>query len=402
MKIILPSILLTMALVLGSCGDGDKSTDNSLNKRWYKGNLHTHSFWSDGDEFPETILDWYKSHDYQFIALSDHNTLSMEDKWIQVREDSVYQKSFEKYLETYGEDWVDYKTDSGRVQVKLKTYTEYRDLFEKAGEFLVIHSEEITDRYEDKHVHMNATNIQNKIDPQGGNSISEVMQNNLNAVLEQRKETGVPIMPHINHPNFYYSISLEDMISLKGERFFEVYNGHPMVHNMGDSTHISIEEMWDQINISYIKSNKPIMYGLATDDSHNYHKIGSKWSNAGRGWVMVQSDTLSAPSLIEAMERGDFYATTGVTLKDLEYGRKNLKVEVEPEPGIKYTITFLGCLKGETEVKELKSVEGNMANFDLTDEVLFVRSKITSSKLQENPIEDIKYESAWTQPILNE
>jgi len=402
MKIILPSILLTMALVLGSCGDGDKSTDNSLNKRWYKGNLHTHSFWSDGDEFPETILDWYKSHDYQFIALSDHNTLSMEDKWIQVREDSVYQKSFEKYLETYGEDWVDYKTDSGRVQVKLKTYTEYRDLFEKAGEFLVIHSEEITDRYEDKHVHMNATNIQNKIDPQGGNSISEVMQNNLNAVLEQRKETGVPIMPHINHPNFYYSISLEDMISLKGESFFEVYNGHPMVHNMGDSTHISIEEMWDQINISYIKSNKPIMYGLATDDSHNYHKIGSKWSNAGRGWVMVQSDTLSAPSLIEAMERGDFYATTGVTLKDLEYGRKNLKVEVEPEPGIKYTITFLGCLKGETEVKELKSVEGNMANFDLTDEVLFVRSKITSSKLQENPIEDIKYESAWTQPILNE
>lgn len=228
------------------------------------------------------------------------------------------------------------------------------------------------------------------------------MQNNLNAVLEQRKETGVPIMPHINHPNFYYSISLEDMISLKGERFFEVYNGHPMVHNMGDSTHISIEEMWDQINISYIKSKKPIMYGLATDDSHNYHKIGSKWSNAGRGWVMVQSDTLSAPSLIEAMERGDFYSTTGVTLKDLEYGRKNLKVEVEPEPGIKYTITFLGCLKGETEVKELKSVEGNMANFDLTDEVLFVRSKITSSKLQENPIEDIKYESAWTQPLLNE
>jgi len=402
MKIILPSILLTMALVLGSCGDGDKSTDNSLNKRWYKGNLHSHSFWSDGDEFPETILDWYKSHDYQFIALSDHNTLSKEDKRITVKEDFGYQKSFEKYLETYGEDWVDYKTDSGRVQVKLKTYTEYRDLFEKAGEFLVIHSEEITDRYEDKHVHMNATNIQNKIDPQGGNSISEVMQNNLNAVLEQRKETGVPIMPHINHPNFYYSISLEDMISLKGERFFEVYNGHPMVHNMGDSTHISIEEMWDQINISYIKSNKPIMYGLATDDSHNYHKIGSKWSNAGRGWVMVQSDTLSAPSLIEAMERGDFYATTGVTLKDLEYGRKNLKVEVEPEPGIKYTITFLGCLKGETEVKELKSVEGNMANFDLTDEVLFVRSKITSSKLQENPIEDIKYESAWTQPILNE
>lgn len=402
MKLIVPSILLILAFLIGSCGDSTKSTSEDLKKSWYKGNLHTHSFWSDGDEFPETILDWYKSNDYQFIALSDHNTVSMEEKWIQVREDSIYQKSFENYLATYGDDWVEHKTDSGKVHVKLKTYTEYRDLFEKPEEFLVIHSEEITDRYEDKHVHMNATNIQQKIDPQGGNSISEVMQNNLDAVLKQRKETGVPIMPHINHPNFYYSISLDDMISLKGERFFEVYNGHPMVHNMGDSTHISTEEMWDQINISYIAAKKPIMYGLATDDSHNYHKMGRKWSNSGRGWVMVQSDTLSAPSLIAAMERGDFYSTTGVTLKTLAFGDKTLKVEVEPETGIEYNITFLGCLKGETEVKELKAVKGGSASFELTDDILFVRSKISSTKLQKNPIEDIKYESAWTQPILND
>jgi hypothetical protein len=117
---------------------------------------------------------------------------------------------------------------------------------------------------------------------------------------------------------------------------------------------------------------------------------------------MVQSDTLSAPALIEAMERGDFYSTTGVTLKSLDVNEKNLKVEVEPEAGIDYTITFLGCLKGETEVKELKTVDGNSANFELTDDILFIRSKISSTKLQENPIEDIKYESAWTQPLLND
>lgn len=402
MKHILSSIVLILTFLIGSCGGSTKNSENAVKKKWYKGNLHTHSFWSDGDEFPETILDWYRSHDYQFIALSDHNTISMEEKWIQVREDSIYQNSFKNYLATYGEDWVDYKTDSGKVHVKLKTYTEYRDLFEKPEEFLVIHSEEITDRYEGKHVHMNATNIQEKIDPQGGNSISEVMQNNLDAVLDQRKRTGVPIMPHINHPNFYYSISLEDMISLKGERFFEVYNGHPAVHNMGDSTHISTEEMWDQINISYIAAKKPLMYGLATDDSHNYHKMGNKWSNSGRGWVMVQSDTLSAPALIEAMENGDFYSSTGVSLKSLEFENKILAVEVEPEAGVNYTITFLGCLKGETEVKELKVVDGTTADFEIKDDILFVRSKITSSKLQENPIEDIKYESAWTQPLLND
>jgi hypothetical protein len=74
---------------------------------------------------------------------------------------------------------------------------------------------------------------------------------------------------------------------------------------------------------------------------------------------------------------------------------------VEPEAGVDYTISFIGCLKEETEVKELKTVEGTTANFELTDDILFIRSKITSTKLQENPIEDIKYETAWTQPYLN-
>ncbi len=44
--------------------------------RWFKGNLHTHSLWSDGNDYPEMIVDWYTRHGYQFLALSDHNVLS--------------------------------------------------------------------------------------------------------------------------------------------------------------------------------------------------------------------------------------------------------------------------------------------------------------------------------------
>ncbi|MCM4167736.1 hypothetical protein KCTC52924_01461 [Arenibacter antarcticus] len=398
MKNILSSLII--AMLLFSMGCKETKTEKIKEKEWYKGNLHTHSFWSDGDEFPEIILDWYKSNNYHFIALSDHNTISMEEKWIQVRSDTLYQNSFKNYLDTYGEEWVEHKQDSKKIMVKLKTYTEYSNHFEKAGEFLVIHSEEITDRYEDKHIHMNATNIQEQIEPQGGNSVAETMQNNLDQVLKQRKETGIPIMPHINHPNFFYSITLEDMISLKGEQFFEVYNGHPMVHNMGDSTHISMEKMWDLINIAYIKSGKPLMYGLATDDSHNYHKMGHKWSNAGRGWVMVQADTLSAPSLIRAMEKGDFYATTGVTLATLDYQPEHISIAVDTEVGVSYTISFIGCFKGETETRELMSVSASEARYDLSKDLLFVRAKITSDKPQKNPIENMKFQVAWTQPLL--
>jgi len=50
--------------------------DDQLVRHWYKGNLNTHSYWSDGDDFPEMIMDWYKNHGYHFVSLSDHNILA--------------------------------------------------------------------------------------------------------------------------------------------------------------------------------------------------------------------------------------------------------------------------------------------------------------------------------------
>lgn len=388
-----------MALI--SCKESKQVSENQPSKKWFKGNLHTHSYWSDGDEFPEVILDWYKEKGYNFVALSDHNILADGEKWITLRENELYQSAFENYLKIYGPDWVEYKIDSGKTVVKLKTYEEYRSLTEEAGNFLVIQAEEITDKYEDKPLHMNATNISELIEPQGGTSVADVLQNNLDQVHQQRENTGAPIMPHINHPNFYYAVSLEDMKTLNGERFFEVYNGHPMVQNMGDSIHMSTEEMWDLINISYLKNNKPIMYGLATDDSHHYHELGKRWSNAGRGWVMVETDSLSASSLIEAMEKGDFYASTGVKLDTINFDDDRLSIAIAEEPGITYKISFLGSKKENPTPVEFTIIEGSKASFEMTDDILYVRCRVTSSKLQTNPIEGIIYEMAWTQPIVN-
>src|SRR6266850_2947653 len=56
----------------------------SVGPTYWKGNLHTHSLWSDGDDFPEMIADWYKRHGYQFLTLSDHNTLSDGEYWLDV------------------------------------------------------------------------------------------------------------------------------------------------------------------------------------------------------------------------------------------------------------------------------------------------------------------------------
>ncbi|MCW5910772.1 MAG: histidinol-phosphatase [Cyclobacteriaceae bacterium] len=365
---------------------------------WYKGNLHTHTYWSDGDEFPEMVLDWYKSNGYDFIALSDHNTLAQDEKWKLITKSPLYEESFRKYLEKFGEDWVVYKTDTGRIQVKLKTFAEYKSKMESPG-FLVIPSEEITNYVAGKiPVHVNATNLQQFIAPPNAATVVETMQQSVDAVLKQREETGVPMFPHINHPNFGWAITPDDMTALKGERFFEVYNGHPLVHNYGDSTRPGTEAMWDKINIAYANRNQPLMFGLATDDSHSYHQFGSSFSNAGRGWVMVQAKKLDAASLIEAMEAGRFYASTGVTLRDVSFENNLLTVEIDEEPGIEYTIDMIS-LKAGADKTEAISHQGARAQFKVTDDYVFVRARITSTKQKENPFQEGDFEMAWTQPV---
>jgi hypothetical protein len=364
---------------------------------WYKGNLHTHSYWSDGDEFPEMIMDWYKQRGYNFVALSDHNILAEGEKWKLIAKSKAHMDGFEKYLARYGKDWVTYKVDTGRTHVKLKTLEEYRKLFEDRN-FLIIRAEELTDKFENKQVHMNATNIQTVIKPQGGSTLQEVMQRNLDAIAAQRKHTNVPIMQHLNHPNFYYSITAQNMIDLQGERFFEVYNGHAMVHNYGDSIHMGTEQIWDEVNIAYARQGKPLLYGLATDDSHNYHIFGPTQSNAGRGWVMVKSESLSPEALITAMEAGRFYASTGVTLADAEVRDNTLYVAVKEEPGVTYRIDFIGVKSGETKSVILSSTDGLQAQFKLTREFVFVRAKVASSKVKTNPLGEDENEAAWVQP----
>ncbi|WP_422355240.1 PHP domain-containing protein [Roseivirga pacifica] len=386
-------LLFASAIVLVACNSFESET-------WYKGNLHTHTYWSDGDAFPEMVLDWYKTNGYDFVSLTDHNTLQQGEKWKKMPKSHIYQKAFDDYLAKYGEDWVNYEKDSTGTRVKLKTEAEYLPLFADDS-FMIMRGEEITDSYDGKPLHMNATNVQGMIAPRHGNSVADVLQNNINAVLEQREATGKPVMPHINHPNFGWAISVEDMKSLKGERFFEVFNGHPSVNNYGDSTRMGMEEMWDQINIAYLGRNQPLMYGIATDDSHYYHQFGPQFSNSGRGWVMVNAKALEPDAIVHAMEAGKFYASTGVTLKKLKQQNGKIDLEVATEPGVSYKIEFIGVRKGSETSEVFHTIKGTKGTCKISNEVLFVRAKITSSKLKENPFEEGDFETAWTQPVTH-
>ncbi|MEB2780139.1 histidinol-phosphatase [Algoriphagus sp. C2-6-M1] len=395
----LPLIFMLFALSFVSCKPTEKVEESS--KQWYKGNLHTHSYWSDGDDYPEMIMDWYKSHEYDFVVLSDHNILAEGEKWKLIPKSPSHEMGYQKYVEKYGDQVISREDLAGRIEVKLKTLAEYAPMFEEPGEFLIIQSQELSDSFDKKPIHMNVTNVQKEITPQGGNSVSEVMQRSLDKVKAQRDSTGVPMFLHINHPNFIWAITPEDIIALDGERFFEVYNGHPLVHNYGDSLRPGMEALWDQVQVAYLEDEKPLLYGLAVDDSHNYHVFDQNSSNPGRGWVMVLAESLDPASLVEAMELGDFYSSTGVTLESIDFDGEVLNVDVKPEEGITYTIQFFGTKKSNPESTGvlLDEENGEKASYSLEADDMYVRAKIISSKPKENPYQLGDMEVAWTQPV---
>ena len=394
--------------------------------RWWKGNLHTHTFWSDGDDFPEMVVDWYKTRGYDFLALSDHNILQEGSAWLIATNGTQARAALPKYLRRFGSNWVQQARYDGMDVVRLKTLEEFRGQFEQPGRFLLIQAEEITDHFGNWPIHLIASNIRELVPPQGGRTIVEVMQNNVDAVLEQRKRTGQPMIPHIAHPNFHWALTAEDMAQVKGERFFELYNGHAQVHNEGNRYHASTERMWDIINTQRISERRDApMWGLAVDDGHNYHKFTNSYSNPGRGWIEVRASRLRAREIIEALEAGDFYASSGVRLKDVSFKRGRLSIEIEPEPGVTYTTEFIGTrrpvdwrteevtgAKGHklavTPIHSkgigavLSEVRGTKASYTVERNELYVRAKITSSKLKENAVVRGELECAWTQPVLIE
>ncbi|MFM8325401.1 MAG: PHP domain-containing protein, partial [Pirellulaceae bacterium] len=232
--------------------DADDAVPSDPPARWWKGNLHTHSFWSDGNDFPEMISEWYRVRGYNFLAISDHNTLQEGDRWMKY--DTILKRGGKeailKYQKRFGGGWIETKGEEGTEdhQFRLKPLDEYRYLLEERGKFILIPAEEITDRAGDKPVHMNATNLVEKIEPLGGKTVREVMENNLRSVLEQEKAKGREILPHLNHPNFGYGITFEDLAAVVSERFFEVYNGHPGVNHLGNKENPGVERMWDLAN----------------------------------------------------------------------------------------------------------------------------------------------------------
>jgi len=369
-------------------------------QNWYKGNLHTHSYWSDGDDYPEMIADWYKSNGYHFLGFSEHNKLQEGTAWKSYKTPED-REAYNKYLTKFGGFVEYYDWGGGQNAARLKTLEEYRSLFEEEGKFIFLQNEEVTSSFYTQPIHMVASNTKYLIGSQFAKTKSGIIQKVVDKLHMQRVHTSQRMIVQLCHPNFHFAVTADDIIPVNNLRFFEVINGAPGSNTRGNRVNDATEVIWDKVNIHRVKNRLPLLYGVGVDDAHNYHSHKPELLNTGRAWIVVNAPKLDQTELMKAMEEGKYYVSTGVELDQLKFTEKSIDLQVKPEEGVRYKIQFIGVKKGKSKSEIFKEIEGISADYTIKSDELFVRARIISSKLRENVALDDDYQSAWTQPIVH-
>jgi hypothetical protein len=327
---------------------------------YLKGQLHLHTGMSgDSDTPPNDVVRFYQEHGYGFIVVTDHNRVT--------------------------------------------------ELLPRAGDMLVIpgveltHSSPACDPPPEKKkclVHMNALFVDTPapldlpVPPVTSIARLALYQRFIDAAH------ALGGMPMLNHPNFGWTAdaALAAELGRRGVPLIEFANQGMPLSNPGDATHASTENIWDAV-----LSQGVHMWGVATDDAHHYYDVERvraagplEASDAGPpsdapgpsvypgdlGWVMVHAER-DPKAIRAALERGDFYASTGVTLSSLLADGDALIVDVAgPGPFL------IECVGQDGRV--LAQSHGVHARCVRPADSLYVRVRVS----------DASGRHAWTQPLF--
>jgi len=297
--------------------------------RWLKGNTHTHTTNSDGDTAPEEVARWYKNRKYDFLVLSDHNVF----------------------------------TDPATLASLMDST------------FLLIPGEEVTTAFQKAAVHVNALGVTRVIAAPRDSTLLGTVQKTVDAI---RAEGAVP---HINHPNFLWSIDTATLFRVKNDRLLEIFNGHPTAHNIGGGDWPGMEDAWDAL----LTRGKKI-YGIAVDDAHHFQgEFAKARANPGRGWVVVRAPSRDSREIVTALDDGHFYASTGPIVTDIVVTESSLSLTIHRTGDFKYTTQFVGA-NGE-----ILATDNTLSpSFRLRGTETYVRARVVDSSGA----------TAWIQPVF--
>jgi hypothetical protein len=225
--------------------------------RFWKGNLHTHSTYSDGELTPEQVCAVYRSAGYHFIALTDH---------------------FSERYRFPITDTRPYWTDN---------------FITILGAELHAPQTELGDEW-----HILAVGLPEGFAP---TALSET-----GAKLADRALAAGAFVAAA-HPH-WYNLSENDICSLGPIHALETYNGTAI----DDSDR---QESWYLLDNLLARGSRYL--ACATDDAH----FSSRRHDALRAWVWVKSEALTPDAVLAALKAGHYYSSTGPQIHAIQVYR---------------------------------------------------------------------------------
>jgi len=324
-------------------------------KNFYKGNMHCHSTLSDGKQTPEEIKELFKANGYSFVAFTEHEYL-FENSYL----------DDDEFIALTG------------VEYGIKECPDLSPT--KFPETKVCH---INLYAKDQH-NTNAVCHSAKLDHHVDPKLSE----------EATKKYG-------DYPRVYSAEAINEIVRIANENGFLVQYNHPSWNLENYSHYSKFEGFWGvevynhgsqrksgvcyDIHVldDFLRDGKRI-FASAGDDNHSVE------TSLG-GFVVVNAESLTYENIINALEKGDFYASLGPQIFDMWF--EDGKLTVKSSDAKRIVFMTAGRRHGAKIAPQGEYI--NEAEFEIRDNDVYFRIDVIdeygkSAHSQAYFIEDLK------------
>lgn len=303
----------------------------------FKANLHAHTTLSDGKLTPEECVAAYKEKGYQVLALTDHEAPCSHHHF--TTDDFLMLTGYEAYIRPSPEcrlDWFG-------PEIHL-------NLFAKAPDNLTFIG------YDANFCKYLSTEVADKLPKSRNLGPRQYTLDYIQEFIDCAVENGYLVS--YNHPCWSME-SAGDILNLNGCFSMEVFNTGSMMIN-GFEENMALYD-------ALLRRGK-YWYLHGADDNHNTVPLDDPLSDSFGSWTMIIAPELSYPAVINALEKGRFYATTGPEIYDLQI--LNGKVTLECSAAVRITMHM-----SPKYCKNLWNSDGSelySAEFDIPDNAPYV------------------------------
>lgn len=268
----------------------------SREDRQFKANLHSHTTLSDGNLTPERSVAAYKAAGYQILSLTDHEAPRTHHCF--TTEDFLMLTGYEAYIRPSPDCII----DRYGPEIHLNLFAKDPDNVTFIGydpKFCKYISEE------------EAAKLPKSRDLGPRRYTPEYIQDFIDCAVENG------YLVSYNHPVWSME-QVADILNLNNCFSLEVFNSCSVTES-GCEDNLALYD-------AFLRRGK-FWYLHGADDNHNFAPLGDYRTDSFGAWTMVIAPELSYQAVIEALEKGSFYASTGPKIYDLEISNGKAKLE---------------------------------------------------------------------------